>query len=154
MRGGIVKEKRTDKWLFIELEEGDLPEEAMTHKLPVGESQRESTRGEVVLRIAAAAVEILGRHGRLISGSKSAYRRAYPDHEVLFNACVFDEEGTQIWFGDVDLTMESGKVQQLADHVGTVYLTPEWPYRFEGLPADRADDRIRRFDQPGAVEPS
>jgi hypothetical protein len=144
-----VKDRRTHEWIYIELEEGDVPEEAMTHKFPVGEARRESTRGEVVVRIAEAAVEILGPHGRLISGSKSAYSRAFPDHEVLFNACVFDEAGTQIWFGDVDLTLESGKLQQLADRAGTVYVSPEWPYRFDGLPADRSDDRIQRFDQHG-----
>lgn len=48
--------------------------------------------------------------GRMISGSKSGYSRKYPDHLVLFNANIFSEDGNKVWFGDLDLTLDSKKL--------------------------------------------
>ena len=101
------------------------------------------------IEISARAVEILGDHGRLLAWSKSAYLDDHPEDEVLFNACIFDEAGVEIWFGDLNLTLETDLPQRVADRVGVaIYVTPERPYRFEGLPP--ADERsrepgIRRF---------
>jgi predicted Zn-dependent protease with MMP-like domain len=43
------------------------------------------------IRDATAKVGL--HHGRMISGSKSGYRRAYPDHVVVFNAALADADG-------------------------------------------------------------
>lgn len=136
-----MKKRETDQGIHIELEEGDLPASFYTHRLPIGQVWR-GRGSKVVIQIEEAAVEILGEHGRLLSMSKSAYADQYPDHTVYYNACVFDgrrlglrkTRARQIWFGDLDLTLEAGKLQELADRVGSIVVTPEMPYRFQGLP--------------------
>lgn len=76
----------------------------------------------------------VGYSGRMLSGSKSAYHDAHPDHTVFFNACVFNGKFTQVWHGDVDVTAESDKMQAAADASGqTLYLTREHRYRWDGL---------------------
>ena len=72
--------------------------------------------------------------GRKISFSKSLYHKAHPSHIVLFNACLFDAKGEEVWWGDVDLT-EEWKVFFETSHAltETLILTPEMPYRFTGL---------------------
>lgn len=137
-----------DGWLDVELEEGDVPDSAMTHKLPVGRKSKEPLRGKVTIEVSEIAVEILGHHGRMISGSKSAYCDAHPNHTVLFNACLFAGDGREVWFGDIDLTLERGKLEALAERIGTLYLTPERPYRWHGFdPAEDAEGHgVVRFD--------
>jgi hypothetical protein len=103
---------------------------------------------DVLVRLDSEVEAILGPSGRLLSGSKSGYRRRHPDHEVHFNACLFGDDGTQLWFGDIDLTIETARLQKLANRLGRrVILTPEWPYRFDGLPAEKEwGPEIRAFD--------
>lgn len=80
--------------------------------------------------------KILGFRGRMLSGSKVQYLSKYPKHKVYFNACMFDKDGTQVWFGDVDVDKDYLKLQKLADESGeTFYLTPEQPFRWHGLNA-------------------
>lgn len=112
------------------------------------ERDRAYRDGEMKIKLSSRLEEHLGHSGRLISGSKTSYVRAYPDHDVMFNACLFDEYGVEVWFGDIDLTLEADRVQAAADEAGQrLVLTPEWPYRFEGPPDDlTGDDRIRVFD--------
>jgi len=50
----------------------------------------------------------------MISGSKSGYRRAYPDHVAVFNACIGDAHGAELWWGDLDLTLDEPKLVALA----------------------------------------
>lgn len=75
--------------------------------------------------------------------SKTAYRDEHPDDLVYFNACIFDGHrlspwarlrAKQLWFGDLNLTLEAHKLQELADRIGPFVVTPETPYRFKGLP--------------------
>lgn len=134
----------------VEFEDGDLPPEAYTHRLPVGEEHR--TRRGVRIEIAPEAVELLGHHGRLLSPSKSAYREAHGDNDVYFNACIFDRSGLQRWFGDVDVTLERDKLEHLAGRIGSIYLTPEKPYRFQGLVDHEEDERVLRFEGGGSSE--
>jgi hypothetical protein len=54
---------------------------------------------KVLLRLESAIEQVLRPAGRLISASKSGYLRRNPGHEVRFNACLFGEDGTQLWFG-------------------------------------------------------
>jgi hypothetical protein len=68
---------------------------------------------------------------RLISGSKSGYRNRFPDHEVYFNANIFTENG-KIWHGDLDLTLDSEKLQNLANDLKTtLFILSEMDGRFE-----------------------
>jgi hypothetical protein len=82
-------------------------------------------------------VEKLGMRGTMISGSKTAYMIANPDHEVFFNACVFNGAGVQVWFGDIDLTLSSDAIQELTEEYGVLYVTREQPFRFKGLEEGR-----------------
>ena len=131
--------------LGVDLEPGDLPGDAYTHLLRVGEVAW-SRNGKVRICIAAAAIEILGDQGRLIGEDKEEVMRIRPDQEILFNACIFHAEGTEIWFGDISLPTDVGRLEELAKRLGEFYLTPELPYRWEGLPTSpELDRRIRRF---------
>lgn len=142
--GGIMKWIRVGPGLMgLDLEPGDLPGEAYTHLLRVGEVGW-SRNGKVRICIAAAAAEILGEHGRFLGEDKEEVVKARPDQELLFNACVFDAKGTEIWFGDISLPADTQRLEKLADRLGEISLTPELPYRWEGLPRG-ADSRVRTF---------
>jgi hypothetical protein len=85
-------------------------------------------------KITDAIVQKLGFAGRLIASSKSRYRDRYPRHTVYFNACIFivlpDDKVVEIWWGDVDVTLDKKIIQQIANETNTtLYLTPEHPYR-------------------------
>ena len=76
----------------------------------------------------------LGTSGRLLSASKSMYRDKFPNHIVYFNACLFDKDLKQVWFGDIDLDIDKESLQMLANYLKeTIYLTREQPYRWDGL---------------------
>lgn len=112
----------------------------------------EPVRGEVTLKISSRIERLLGPVGRLVGSSKSGYLDRHPDHEVLFNACIFDSAGNEVWFGDLDLTLDAKVLQRVADEFGTITVTPEQPFRFTGLPADGAassSDAIRTFAARG-----
>ena len=82
--------------------------------------------------LTKVAEEILGHYARLISGSKSLYRREYPNHIVFFNANVFTKEDGKIWYGDIDLTEDEDKLKLLAKKLGKeVFLLQEMEGRFE-----------------------
>lgn len=66
---------------------------------PVGRVPRLSER-ELVEIVNAH----LGAVGIMLSQSKSRYRASHPGDEVFFNACLFHRHGTQIWWGDLNLT--------------------------------------------------
>jgi hypothetical protein len=74
----------------------------------------------------------------MLSGSKSDYKIKYPNHVVFFNACIFDScpapANSHIWYGDIDLTLDSEHLQKIADMTGkTFYVTQETPCRWNGL---------------------
>jgi hypothetical protein len=85
-------------------------------------------------RIRDEAVEAtLGYSSRLISWSKSGYRRQYPTHLVVFNAGVYTADGVEIWWGDLDLTLDESNIGDLAKRLGeqlfVVYEGSRWQYR-------------------------
>lgn len=90
-------------------------------------------------------IDVLGFPGQMLSGSKLAYSQAHPKHTVFFNACVFDESGRQIWHGDLDITLTGDHLQELANKIGTIYVTPEHPYRFEGFEEGKKKDHDKRM---------
>ena len=75
---------------------------------------------------------ILGHCARLISWSKSAYHRAYPGHKVIFNANVCTKEDGKIWYGDIDLTLDEGKLKKLDEELDQeIFVLWEMSCRFE-----------------------
>lgn len=115
------------------LSEDAVAPEAYTHLWPRDAPRQ---RGPVLIDLRSDIEAILGPSGRLLSGSKTAHRNAHPDHdEVLFNACLWlGRDGTEVWFGDIDLTVERHLVQAVADKLGeTLLLSPEHPWRFDSL---------------------
>lgn len=70
--------------------------------------------------------------GRLICGSKSAYTKRYPDHDVVFNANIITKKRGKIWYGDIDLTIDADKLNELSKELGeTIYVLYENDCRFE-----------------------
>jgi hypothetical protein len=142
-----MKRRKTREGTFIELEEGDLRDETYTHRLPVGKRARGPGGKRITIEISAEATELLGKHGRLLSASKTHCAEGHPGHEIYFNACIFEPGGgTEIWFGDLDLTLDKPKLEELAERVGQIIVTPEHPYRFEGLEGACDDDQVIAFN--------
>jgi len=70
--------------------------------------------------------------GRLISASKSGYMFEFPDNEVYFNANIFVLGEGKIWYGDVDLTIEKEKLENVASSIGKdLYVLREMDGRFD-----------------------
>lgn len=96
-------------------------------------------------QISAVTRRLGLHHGRMISGSKSQYRRAHPDNIVVFNAALADAEGNDLWRGDLDLTVDEPKLIALATELGaTLHVLHEddarligkaEPYRLDLAPA-------------------
>jgi len=96
----------------------------------------------------------IGYYGRMLSGIKQGPK----GHVCFFNACAFDKDLTQVWWGDVDLTASAADLQALADTRGeTFYITREQPYRWDGLSKDEAknpeEGRVVAFRAKKAVSP-
>lgn len=98
--------------------------------------------------------QILGYPGRMLSGSKQipSHRQG---HVIYWNACVFVKTGRkdadQIWYGDLDVTADEVKFQELANALSeTIYVTPEQPWRFNGfretMKVRQNRDRLIQFD--------
>lgn len=80
--------------------------------------------------------ELFNQHGlmmgRMISGSKSLYRQTYPKHNVCFNANVVAKSYGKVWYGDLDLTLDREKLQEVANVLNdTLYVLYEMDGRFE-----------------------
>jgi hypothetical protein len=76
-------------------------------------------------KLTEAAVRILGHQGKMISGSKSGYRRARPENLAVFNSnvCVvrrfiLKKRGEKIWYGDIDITESREQLKELAREIG------------------------------------
>lgn len=68
--------------------------------------------------------------GRMIAYSRSTYISKRPNNHVVFNANIATSEG-KIWWGDLDLTEDSEKLQAIADDLNkTLYILREMDYRF------------------------
>jgi hypothetical protein len=55
--------------------------------------------------------------GRMISGSKSGYRHRHPENEVIFNARIFTPKKHLIWWGDLDITLDYKKLQEVCNEI-------------------------------------
>lgn len=86
--------------------------------------------------------------GRLLSFSKSAYREAYPDSYVYFNANIFAKDLGKVWWGDLDLTLDSEALQAIADASGhDLFVLSEMDGRFENeeIPFEKVKERAVKF---------
>ena len=97
------------------------------------------------------AREILGYPGRMVSGSKSGYRRFRPLHLVVFNSNVVVNVGDKpekIWYGDIDLTESENAIKELASKLGgvDVYVLREMDARFENEHSPRIDNYVYTTD--------
>lgn len=66
--------------------------------------------------------KIFNKHGfyqsRMISGSKSGYRRRFPENDVVFNARIFTPKYGGVWNGDLDITLDCKELQKISDEIG------------------------------------
>ena len=70
--------------------------------------------------------------GRMISGSKTAYRNNHPDHEVIFNANIITDPEGKIWHGDIDYTLDKDNLKEIAKQLDRdLYILYEMDARFE-----------------------
>lgn len=67
--------------------------------------------------------------GRMIAGSKSLYRAAHPNNIVYFNANIFIN-GEKVWYGDLDLTLDTPRLKELASQLGDLFVLKELDGRF------------------------
>lgn len=89
------------------------------------EANAEKTKLEITRRV-------MGYPGVMISGSKSGYHDRFPDHDVIFNANIFTEAGKKIWYGDIDITLSTAKLQTLSKELGEkIFVLYEWDGRFD-----------------------
>lgn len=83
-----------------------------------------------LIKLHNVARTVLGCPGRMIFGSKSAFRKYYPAEVVVFNANVCVEDG-KIWYGDINFTTDIKQLQQLADSLNQkIYVVEEHLGRF------------------------
>lgn len=69
--------------------------------------------------------------GRLISGSKSTYRKNNPDNIVLFNANIITINLDKIWYGDVDITLDADALIEIAKELNEpLFILQELAGRF------------------------
>jgi len=100
--------------------------------------EEERTKMEVMNLTPKNKVETirsyLGTEGRLLFASKTMYREKHPNHKIFFNACLFDSNFTQLWWGDINFNLDNDSLQLLANYLKeTIYITMEHDYRWNGL---------------------
>ena len=93
---------------------------------------------------------------RLISFSKSGYRKVHPDNIVYYNANIAVSGLKRVvWRGDLDVTADCHKIQAVADEIRSVlYILPEMYGTFGGESRwfkELKKDAIAKFI-PGAVK--
>ena len=56
---------------------------------------------------------------RLISGSKSMYRKQFPDdNTIIFNANIFTKSHGKIWYGDLHISKDCQNLQKIVNKIG------------------------------------
>ena len=68
---------------------------------------------------------------RMIGGSKSFYRKEYPDDLIVFNANVLMSGYGKVWYGDLNLTKDYVILKSIAESLDTtLYVLWEMDGRF------------------------
>lgn len=79
--------------------------------------------------------------GRLVSWSKSSYIDSNPNNEVYFNCNIFVLGEGKIWYGDLDVTKDLEKLEEIASNLGKdLFILREMDGRFEN--EELADSEI------------
>ena len=87
--------------------------------------------------------EKLGFEGRMIAGSKSGYRRAYPNRNPIFNANIITSQ-KKVWNGDLAPCEDRAILQDIANTLKeNIYILREMDARF-GSENDSLDVLISR----------
>ncbi len=93
---------------------------------------------------------ILGMSGRMIAGSKSGYRKAYPSNVAVFNANIVvkdNDEYVKVWHGDLDLTKDHQRLLKLSEKSGKkLYILFEMDARFETALKPRIENYLASYD--------
>lgn len=72
------------------------------------------------------------QQSRIIAFSKSNYKSDHPNDLVLFNANVLTASAGKIYYGDLNLTLEERKLQEIANTLSeTLYILEQNDCRFE-----------------------
>lgn len=91
--------------------------------------------------------EILGFHGRMISGSKGQYNSDNPTNVTVFNGNIVNVKGEKLWYGDLDLTLDEGKVIKVARELGEkVFVLREMDARFDNENAPKLEKAVYSTD--------
>ena len=70
-------------------------------------------------------------NSRMITASKSSYRKAYPNNQIVFNANIITEKSGKVWYGDLDITKDKDMLKKIASELGeTLYVLYEMDCRF------------------------
>lgn len=70
--------------------------------------------------------------GRMITGSKTSYRKRNPNNAVYFNANIFILGEGKIWWGDLDLTRDLEILREISSGMGKkLYILSESDGRWE-----------------------
>jgi hypothetical protein len=73
-------------------------------------------------KITKQIEEVLGICGKLLSYSKSRYRKDNPKDIILFNSNIFieiDSIPRKVWFGDLNVTKQKEQLQELSKKLNT-----------------------------------
>lgn len=88
--------------------------------------------------------------GRMICSSKPIYRNTYPENKFYFNANVISEKEGKVWYGDLDLTLDSKKLQLICNELKeNLYVLVEYDCREdkEKLPtAELISKAVHKFE--------
>ena len=89
---------------------------------------------------------------RLLSLSKSMYRRTHPDNLVVFNANICTKERGKIWQGDLDVTEDIDELKRLASEIKEeIYVLREMDARFSTEKNPRWEAFVVRVTPRGDV---
>lgn len=93
------------------------------------------------------SLDVLANHGflknRMIALNRDTYIKRNPNHKAIFNANIATLEG-KIWWGDLDLNIDSKALQQVANELNTtLYILRSSAYRF--IKKQGADYDVEKF---------
>jgi hypothetical protein len=88
--------------------------------------------------------------GRMISGNKSHYTEIHPDNFAVFNANLCTKLKGKIWYGDLDLTRDAGKLAVLASQLDEdIYVLREMDARFDTEEHPRFENAVAIMTSAG-----
>jgi hypothetical protein len=86
-------------------------------------------------------------------GSKSGYRRSFPDHQFVPNANVFCRTRGKVWWGDLDLARDKGILRTIAKRLRVrLYVLSEFDGRFENAELPHLEVKSRAIWHTGAKQ--